>query len=110
MSVRIELDQLCFHRKLRLTIYFASNSSPVHEDARPDIDEEWPAAIKGMLESGFVGNHLARARRHLYSMTPSETSLNACISPEVVSKSSKLTSSTIDHPPPVRLHRVPAAL
>jgi hypothetical protein len=70
MSVRnvVELDQVCFHRphKLRLTMHFASNSSPVHDDERPMIDEEWPAAIKCMLESSFDKDINLRPKASLF--------------------------------------------
>jgi len=39
---------------------------PVYEDARPEIDEEWPAAIKCLLESGFDKDINLRPKASLF--------------------------------------------
>ena len=64
----VELDQLCFHRKVRLSnyVFCIKLFPPVYEDARPEIDEEWPAAIKCLLESGFDKDINLRPKASLF--------------------------------------------
>jgi len=61
-----EFDQMCFRHEARLTIDFASNSSPVHKDGRPHISEEWPSSIRGMLESSFDRDMALRPKASLF--------------------------------------------
>jgi len=57
---------MCFRHEARLTIHFASNSSPVYKDGRPHINEEWPSSIRGMMESSFDKDMTLRPKASLF--------------------------------------------
>lgn len=49
-----------------LTVCICTKIFAVHKDERPEINDEWPAKIKGMLESSFEKDINLRPKASLF--------------------------------------------
>ena len=63
---RCRSSAVIFNSRLTKYFHFTSNSSPVQNDGRPKIDEDWPDKIKGMLESSFSKDIILRPKSSLF--------------------------------------------